>query len=63
MKRAKLILDSINKNITPVKIKEPQKAVTKQENTTLKPKYIRDKNNPNILHPYKMRKFLFFRIY
>lgn len=29
----------------------------------MKPKYIRDKNNPNILHPYKKRKFLFFRFY
>ncbi len=28
-----------------------------------KPKFIRDKNNPKILHPFKSRKFLFFRIY
>ena len=38
--------------------KTPQ---TKDEK--MKPKFIRDKNNPNILHPYKKRKFLFFRFY
>lgn len=40
---------------------EVQKQAEPQKEQKLKPKYIRDKNNPNILHPYKPRKFLFFR--
>ena len=54
-RRKKLIINNKNTKSAPVEIKEP-------ENIPLKPKYIRDKNNPEILHPYKERKFLFFRI-
>jgi hypothetical protein len=45
------------KQITQIKTEPPRR----------KPLYIRDKNNPEILHPYKEekkeRKFLFFRVY
>ena len=46
----------------PTKI-EADKQVKEQNPQKRKPKYIRDKKNPKILHPYKERKFLFLRFY
>lgn len=56
LKKTKPILDKTNPKSMPVKTNKP-------DNNSLKPKYIRDKNNPDILHPYKERKFLFLRFY
>ena len=42
---------------------ETQKPLKTQQEQEITPKYIRDKKNPKILHPYKSRKFLFFRVY
>ena len=46
-----------------IKTHIPVKKQKKEKEQKRKPLYIRDKNNPNILHPYKERKFLFFRFY
>ncbi len=42
---------------------ETPKPEKTQQDQKMTPKYIRDKNNPIILQPYKSRKFLFFRFY